>query len=201
MKQLYLFFAKVLLLALVLLTYAASDGLQRYEYRTHQMSITGASNWQPWSLDVKEIGMRADFKITDKGFISLVGPVVLMVKTARISAPRPSMIDRNVVKALKIIEHPYITFNLNQIDTRDLKYGVTLMKTIGQLTVAGTSREIEMDVYGRVLPNGEVEIWGSKGFNMEAFNIPPPAAFWGIIRSDPQVKVDFDIILRAVPKR
>ncbi len=195
------FFLKPLLLALVLLGSSASTGLQRYKYHAHQMTIEGRSNWQTWTLEVKEVGIQADLKITEKGFISLVGPVVLMAKAAHISAPRPSLMDRNVVRTLKADDHPYISFNLLQIDTRDLQYGVTLLKTKGMLTIAGVEREIEMDVFARVLPNADVEVWGMKDLEMQHFNINPPSAFFGIIRADGRIKVNFDIIMRAVPKR
>lgn len=196
-----LLYAKLLLLLVVLFTSASSTGFQRYKYRAHQMTIEGRSNWQSWSLEVKEIGIQADLSITKQGFISLVGPVVMMAKAAHISAPRPSLIDRNVVATLKADKHPYISFNLLQIDTRDLKYGVTLMKTRGTLSIAGVNKEIEMDVFGRVLPNADVEIWGMKDLDMRHFDIKPPTAFWGIIRSEGQIKINFDIIMRAEPKK
>ncbi|MDP2189190.1 MAG: YceI family protein [Sphingobacteriaceae bacterium] len=195
------FFVKLLLLALVLVTSASSNGLQRYTYRAHQMTIEGRSNWQAWRLEVKEIGIQADLSINNKGFISLVGPVVLMAKAAHISAPRPSLMDRNVGPVLKADKHPYITFNLTQIDTRDLQHGVTLLKTKGLLSMAGVGKEIEMEVFARVLPNADVEIWGMKDLDMRDFDISPPTAFFGIIRSEGRVKINFDIILRAVPRQ
>lgn len=163
------------------------------------MTIEGRSNWQPWSLEVKEVGIQADFRITPQGFISLVGPVVMMADASRISAPRPSLIDRNVVSTLKATDHPFISFNLTKIDTRNLQHGVSLLKTKGVLTVAGVGQEIDMEVFARVLPNGDVEIWGMKNLDMRDFGIQPPTAFWGIIRSASAVSVSFDIILRAVP--
>jgi hypothetical protein len=194
-------FVKLLLLALVLVTSGANSGLQRYKYQAHQMTIEGRSNWQSWSLEVKEVGIQADLKITEKGFISLVGPVVLMANAAHISAPKPSLMDRNVVRALKADKHPNISFNLLQIDTRDLQHGVTLLKTKGMLNIAGVGKEIEMEVFARALPNTDVEIWGMKDLDMRDFDISPPTAFFGIIRSQGRVKINFDIILRAVPKQ
>lgn len=193
--------AKLLLLLLVLLMSASNSGMQRYRYQAHQMTIEGRSNWQSWTLEVKEVGIHADFKITPQGFISVVGPVVLMAKSAHISAPRPSLMDRNVGPALKADKHPYITFNLLQIDTRDLKYGVTLLKTKGMLSIAGADQEVDMDVFARVLPNADVEVWGMKTVNMRDFGINPPTAFFGIIRSEATVNINFDIILRAVAKK
>jgi len=201
MQLRHTFFVKLLLLALVLVTSGASTGLQRYKYQTHQMTIEGRSNWQSWSLEVKDVGIQADLKITEKGFISLVGPVVLMATAAHISAPKPSLMDRNVVRALKADKHPYISFNLLQIDTRDLQHGITLLKTKGMLNIAGVAKEIEMEVFARVLPNTDVEIWGMKDLDMRDFAISPPTAFFGIIRSQGRVKINFDIILRAVPKQ
>lgn len=193
--------AKILLLLVVLFASASSTGFQRYTHRAHQMTINGRSNWQSWSLEVKEVGIQADLSVTKQGFISLVGPVVLMANAAHISAPRPSLMDRNVVATLKAEQHPYISFNLNHINTRDLKHGVTLMKTKGMLSIAGVNKVVEMDVFGRVLPNSDVEIWGTKDLDMRDFNIKPPTAFWGIIRSEGRIKINFDIIMRAIPKK
>jgi hypothetical protein len=68
------------------------------------------------------------------------------------------------------------------------------LRTIGNLTIGGVTRQDTIDTVVRILPGKKYEIVGSKYLFMSDFNIIPPTAFFGLIRADEKLVVGFDLI-------
>jgi polyisoprenoid-binding protein YceI len=101
-------------------------------------------------------------------------------------------LDKNMYKALKVQQHPDITFRLVRFETSENAAGSA--RAIGMLRVAGIEREVALDLKiqraGSTLSvKGEVELL------MTDYGITPPKAMLGMLRTDPKVNVTFETVI------
>lgn len=189
---------KLPLLGIVLLFLgAASDGFVTYKYQAHQMEIQGTSNFQPWTVNVNEIGLQTKLRVNEAGNISLVGASAIVIRAGSIVAPRHSLMDIKIYRALRGQDHPYITFKLSKVNTRPLAHQVTFIEGEGVLNIAGENKIVPIKLYARVLPNKKIEMWGGNVIDVRTLGIKPPQSFWGAFQYDPVVNMTFSIILHA----
>jgi hypothetical protein len=66
---------------------------------------------------------------------------------------------------------------------------------VGELTLAGEQREIEMVVVAERLADGRFTLVGSRELKMTDFNITPPSALFGLIKAKDTVEVVFDLMI------
>lgn len=175
---------------------ASSDGFVKYKYLAHQMEIQGTSNFQPWTVNVNELGLHANLRINDAGNISLVGPSAMAIRAGSIVAARHSLMDIKIYQALQGENHPYLTFKLTKVNTKPFPNKVTFINGEGVLKVAGINHTVPVSLYARELPNGDIEMWGGQVIDLRSLSIQPPTAFWGLYYYNPIISLTFSIILR-----
>lgn len=98
-------------------------------------------------------------------------------------------LDKNMHKALKVKEHPEITFRLARLEPK----GATV-RAIGTLRIAGVEKEIGLDL-STALKSGSLVVSGSIDLLMTDFGIPAPKAMMGMLRTDPKVTISFETVL------
>ena len=113
------------------------------------------------------------------------------MKAASLKSPREG-VDKNMHKALKVTEHPDITFSLKRIagapGTR---------QAFGTLRVAGVEREITLPLTTS-RQGAHLMIAGAVDLLMPDFGIAPPKAMLGMHKADPKITVTFEVVLTVV---
>lgn len=69
------------------------------------------------------------------------------------------------------------------------------VRVAGQLTVAGVTREVVLDVATRWMPDGTVRASGAMPLNLSDFNIEPPRVLLSAVRAVDRLTVSFDLLL------
>jgi hypothetical protein len=75
-----------------------------------------------------------------------------------------------------------------------VQHGWLGLQTIGTLSIAGVTRSDTINVRVKSLSNSKYEITGRKKLSMRDFHIIPPSAFFGLIKADEALVVNFDLI-------
>jgi YceI-like protein len=114
----------------------------------------------------------------------------IAIPAATLSSPKEGL-DKNMHKALKVTEHPDITFRLSRLEAGEPSGA---MRGVGTLTIAGVAREVTLTLKtqrtGATLTvSGEVQLL------MTDFGITPPKAMLGMLKTDPKVTVTFETVL------
>jgi polyisoprenoid-binding protein YceI len=114
----------------------------------------------------------------------------IAIPAATLSSPREGL-DKNMHKALKVAEHPEISFRLTRLEGADASGNI---RGIGMLTIAGVEREVALDLKthhtdATVTVRGEIQLL------MTDFGITPPKAMLGMLKTDPKVTVTFETVL------
>lgn len=160
------------------------------------MKIEGTSNVHDWEADVEEINIESNFNFSALESESPSNPV----ETLTLNVPVEEMksgkggLDRRMYGALKEDDHPNITFEFSSAeivgDTSDNSFQ---LKTSGTLTVAGVSQDITFPVEGTAMEDGTYRFTGSYEINMEDYDVDPPSAMFGAVKSGEMVTISFEL--------
>lgn len=101
-------------------------------------------------------------------------------------------LDKNMHKALKVTEHPDITFRLRRLEPK--ANGSGALQGVGILKVAGVEREVILDLKTARKESG-LAVTGRVALLMTDFGITPPKAMLGMLKTDPKVTITFETVL------
>lgn len=163
------------------------------------MVIEGTSTIHDWKADVEEMDLSASMNaslLNQKNPQNPFSSLTLEVPVKSIESGKGGM-NKKIYGALKEKDHPYITFNLVSAELVDgiAEDGSFKLNVKGDLTIAGASRSITLPVEGQK-GNEVYSFQGSYKLNMRDFNVDPPSAVFGTIKSGEEVTITFDFKLQ-----
>jgi hypothetical protein len=101
--------------------------------------------------------------------------------------------NKHMMKALKGKENPEIHFQTNKYE---LEKNGGEVKALGELTIAGVTKPIELDANLTPLPQGGVRVTGKVDLQMKDFDVKPPSLMFGALKVANEVTVKFDSVLQ-----
>lgn len=156
-------------------------------------SIAGTSSLHDWHCTVESISGTA--KIThNQDELIAVNSLNMTFDVNSIKSGKAAM-DKNTYKALNLPKFPTINYELTRTNSIEFRDGAYQLSTVGNLTIAGKTQSIQMQVTGTVQANGSLSFSGSKRLNMKTFDVDPPTAVFGTIKTGEMVTVSFHVIL------
>jgi polyisoprenoid-binding protein YceI len=113
------------------------------------------------------------------------------IPAATLTSPREGL-DKNMHKALEVIDHPDIVFHLLRLEPRSGTAGG--LRAIGVLQIVGVKREVAIDITTE-RKGSNLSVQGQVQFLMTDFGIKPPVAMLGMLKTDPKVTVTFETVI------
>lgn len=105
-------------------------------------------------------------------------------------------LDKNMRKAMRENEFPNVVYHLDKYEmAKDSANGVFAAKTSGQLTIAGVTKPVGIDVEFHLGPDGAA-VKGSYTLKMSDYGITPPTLMLGTIKVRDPVTIRFDLDLK-----
>ena len=167
---------------------------------TSRVSIAGTSNIHEYSASTTAIRVTR-VRLAN----SLAGPALwdeivkpgaleafeIAIPAATLSSPKEGL-DKNMHKALKVNDHPDITFRLLRVEPRAGTAGA--LRAVGVLTIAGVPREVALEITTARKDVG-LAVHGQLALLMTDFGITPPKAMLGMLKTDPKVTITFETVL------
>ena len=156
-----------------------------------KMTIAGTSSLHDWESDVSQIDGTARINITSGNKLTIENLSVSIPVTS-IKSGKSSM-DKNTYEALKEKSHPEITFlmtdytlnNGNQIQAR------------GKLTIAGVTKDVNINATYQMVDEDKINFTGTVPIDMTDYNIDPPTAVFGTIKTGKDVTLQYDILFSS----
>jgi polyisoprenoid-binding protein YceI len=99
---------------------------------------------------------------------------------------------------LKYEEYPNITFEVTQDKIEsitDQNAGSFQLNVTGNLNIAGYTREISLTLDGQKFGQDSLKFTGSFPIDMVTYEIEPPTAMFGQIKTGKDVTIDFELTL------
>lgn len=103
-----------------------------------------------------------------------------------------SGMDKNTYEALKSNKHPNIYYELTDVKSAQKNGQEYLLKTSGNLTIAGVTKNIEMTVSSTPVGN-TISFSGKTTFKMTDFNVDPPTALLGTVKTGDEITIQFNV--------
>jgi polyisoprenoid-binding protein YceI len=185
---------------LVYSTYAQHD--YRLSAQESKMFITGTSSLHDWQCRVEQVSGQAVVQLENGSLQSVnaltFGAVVTSIRSIKENgAYYEKGMDMNVYKALKAAKHPNITFTLSKPITVKPTGSVTLFEAVGTLRISGATREMIFPVKA-TKTSGGIIFEGKVPIKMREYNVEPPTALFGTIKTGNDVVVDFSMVFQPV---
>ncbi len=169
-------------------------GQTQWQVNDTKMQVHGTSTLHDWTSNVTEVDGTADIDYTNNK-LKAIENVKISIATKSIDSGKGSVMDNNTYNALMADKYPTIEYALTKVKNITQKGNVFTVSMTGDLTLAGTTKAIDMDVQATVLPNSTLKFEGSKEIDMTNFDIEPPTAMLGTIKTGKTVNITFETTL------
>lgn len=180
---------------LLLFTFSFVFGQGNYHVTNYSLVINGTSNLHAWQSKANEVRANGTFQADAtslKGLQSL--SVEIPVKS--IKSAKGSIMDNKTYDALKANSHPNIQYKLEKVSSLNSKNGGIELNASGYLTIAGSTKRIDLYVQGWLTADGSITFKGSKKLKMSDFGISPPTALMGTLTTGDEVEIVFQVSLK-----
>lgn len=152
--------------------------------------ITGTSNLHDWEEKVEKFDVSlllltsgaGDSRISDVSFISKAVSVV----------SDNSIMTGKTHDALQVKKYPEIKFRTSDQTVLDLKGNKFTGSLTGELILNGVTKKIKIDFSG-TLSGDRIEVSGSQTLSMADYNIKPPTAILGTLKTGDKVTVTYSL--------
>ena len=155
--------------------------------------IEGTSTMHAWTMEGGTINGQLSIDETWPP----VAPTVNVVIPVTSIKSEHSRMDKLMAEALKAKTNPNIEYALTSATFDSGDQQSFRLKTSGKLTIAGVTRDIEMNVSGARAGDGQYVLDGQAPIRMTDFGIKPPTAMLNTIKTGNDVKVTFRWVVAA----
>lgn len=182
-----------MILVIVFLLPLGAFAQTAYSVKEYKITVQGSSTLHEWESDITQAEARATLTLQDKQ-LTEIKDVTVKIPVTSIKSTKGKMMDSKTYEAFNSDKNPNIQYKLTsaKITASGAEYTIT---ATGTLTMAGTSKPVELTAKGKVMANGDVQIIGSRKLNMKDFNMVPPTAMMGTIKVGEEVTVNFNLTL------
>ncbi len=149
--------------------------------------VEGTSTIHDWKMTVGEFGGSITATAHQVGAVEVTVPV------KQLEADNGTM-NKKAYKALKADKHPNISYRLTAADLNDAANGTFEVESNGELTIAGVTKSVTFTVKGEKLADGKFRYTGSTPVKMSDFDVDPPSAMLGTIKTGDKVVVHFNVV-------
>lgn len=159
------------------------------------LTIAGDSNLSEWTVTADSLYGWVEYAADDQGN-PVVSAVELHVISRQIKSNKSPIMDRLMYRALNADEHEEIVFDLTGArmyagnDT-----GSFTITATGNLSMAGITHEINVEVEGTKTDGGGYRFAGSHEIKMTDYGMKPPTALFGSLHTRDDCTVRFEFII------
>lgn len=150
------------------------------------VKVTGTSTMHDWEIQTDTVRGSLSFPAAffDGGDGDVKATVTIPASTLKSHSAR---MDRVMYEALRTKQHPEIRYVLTSAKST----AANSATIVGDLTIAGKTRPVTMEVNVARADESSLFATGSLKINMRDFGIDPPTAMLGTIRTGEMVEVTF----------
>ncbi len=163
---------------------------QKYSLNQSQskVEVKGTSNLHDWELQATRMQGEINLEL-EQGVLTGITNLQLSITAESLESGKSGM-DKNTFKALKTDDYPTITYRLKSVEKITPQSDHYLLETKGSLNIAGVTKPVSLSFTARLVENG-IALSGSKQLQMTDFNVEPPTALFGTIKTGDTITIQF----------
>lgn len=182
---------------LLICFYASSQTEFILSAKDSEIIIRGTSSLHPWQCRVEQISGQMKGELLN-GSLKTINSLVFNAPVSFIRSIKENgdyydkNMDKNIYKALDATRHNNITLAFSRfISTKPSGVEVS-----GILRIAGSSKEINLIAKATPMANGII-FEGKIPIKMKDYNVEPPTALFGTIKTGNEVTVEYKMVFLA----
>jgi polyisoprenoid-binding protein YceI len=186
----------IVFLALLLTSFSESNAQTLYSVSNSKevyLILKGTSTLHDWSMQDKALDGQAHFHFLPDGKLKSLDSLSFSVQVDNLKSDEKAM-DNNAYKALKADRYKDILFKLISSTVSFIKKDKYEINALGNLTIAGVTREIILIVKCEVNNAGKITCTGSEKLNMTDFHVNPPTFLMGIMKTGDAITLEFKLL-------
>ena len=162
----------------------------RFHPEASKIAVQGKSTLHDWESLVKMEDVKVELHIEEADPL-LLGHLRLTIPAKSIKSGE-SMMDNKTYEALKAEKYPVLKYEVEVFEYREGE----VVASNGRLRIAGMEKEIPVTAkYKMNSSNREISFTGSVSFKMTDFNVSPPTAMFGTMKTGDEVTIKYTIVV------
>lgn len=190
------FLIPILLYLLCLSEVAVAQSSYRInDSKFNDMKLSGTSSLHDWNMNAHAFTGKAEFDFEKGNNQTLIGlnALTFSLPVTNLKSNKKGL-DKNAYEALHTNKHKNIMYTLVTANVSPAKEHKFLIKTTGNLTISGVTREVAMDVYCVVNKDASINCSGTEALKMSDYKVEPPSFMWGAMKTGDAIRLDFNMV-------
>ena len=156
------------------------------------LQVYGTSSLHNWEVNADKLSGDGVFIIKSDTLVN-IKILSFYVATVDLKGEKKGMKNK-ILNALQADKYASVRYQFEKLDAiKQVSFNNYDVDVTGNLTIAGKTKQIELFLNMSVFDN-KIRIKGYKNINMIDYNIKPPRALMGILKTGDSVKVSFDAL-------
>jgi polyisoprenoid-binding protein YceI len=158
------------------------------------IKILGSSNIHDWVMTSSAtMESQGEFKFDDKNQLQSLHSFSFSVDAKSLKSEHESM-DNRTYTTIKADKYPRITYKLISATITQAEKNKYLVKTTGDLTIAGATQAIAMTVTVIVNADNTLSCTGSEKLKLTDYKIDPPSFMLGAMKVTNDLTIQFNLL-------
>ncbi len=156
------------------------------------VKVYGTSNVHDWTMTSTGIESQGVFKFNSKDELVGLSGFSFAVQAKSLKSGKSSMDDRTY-KSMLANEFPKIVYQLKTAVVNPLAPNKFQLQTTGNLTIAGATQLIAMNVIATINADQSITCTGSEKLKLTDYKIQPPSFMLGAMKVGNDLTIKFDL--------
>ena len=152
--------------------------------------VFGTSNVHDWTVEAKAMNGTANYTV-ESNVLKAIPKLNFSVEVEQLKSGKKGM-DENTYKALKSKSFKTIDYALVKVNSITASGTNYTIETSGDLTIAGVTKRVNI-IFTAAISGKKMILTGKHKIDMTSFNVEPPKALMGTIKTGKDVTVDFKV--------
>lgn len=187
-------FIKNACLLIIGFTLAGSAIAQKvYQTQVLDIRLKGTSNLHDWEMKAIAGASTVSFVANAGGEITSLSKMSFTLPAKNLKSGHTVM-DNNTYKALNTSANPNISFVLTTATVKALGGNSYQLNCLGNMSIAGTVKQTNLEATAKYNPaDKSFVITGVKKMKMTDYNVNPPKALLGTIKTGDEISISYNI--------
>jgi len=171
-------------------SYGQSYDLTLAEDTPAEVKVTGTSTLHDWTVTSAQVSEIPQQLTLDTGSDQLINAFGFKIAVADLDGGRGASMNTKIKTAFKSDNHPFIQYQQSQVSSKQVSADQVQFVSKGTLTMAGLEKEVTVQVKAHK-SGTQWQFTGNYAMNMSDFEMDPPTAMFGQIKTHDPVVVHF----------
>ncbi len=158
------------------------------------IKVSGKSNVHDWTMTATGIESQGKFKLNGDNLTDVTS-LSFTVAAKSLKSGKSSM-DNRTYKTIKADQYPNITYKLTSATVSHISQKNYLVKTKGELTIAGVTQPVNVSVNATVNADNTITCTGTENIKLTDYGIKPPSFMLGTMKVYNDLAIQFTLIYK-----